>query len=206
MKNLPPPGPGDNFYTICYNCGDISYTNKSSADFCQKDKAGERSTCNPNYHNRDKQPCYNPTVTTCFAEQVNVDEVILRFFKYYEQDWGQWSDPIAAAVLFMLFRYHGPLPQGTEKVIVGGFVIRKVTIPDPDRIGYQFKPFTWLTKDEREVRRNTIVKGMVTTFYKAEETHPLHPSNHTDMECIVFGCDVADYCEKKLAIDYEREQ
>jgi len=172
MNAHPPPGPGDNFYTVCKDCGTITYTNKSSADFCQKNEAGIPCNCNANFTARNKRPCYNPTVLTCFGEQVNGDEMIAVFYKYYQVP-GQWSAPIGESVLFLACRYHGPLPQGTEIVIVAGYAIRRLRDAESSRISYQFKPFTSLTKEERGVKRNTIVKGCVTIFCKTVEEHPL---------------------------------
>jgi hypothetical protein len=169
------------------------------------DKFGKRK-CNPAFYRRGKTPGYNPTITTCFGEQVNVDEMVTQFYKYY-QVIGQWSDPIAESILFLLCRYYGPLPIGTEIIIVGGYAVRRVKDAKTGKISYQFKPYTWLTKEEREVRRNTIVKGVVTTFYKTREEHPLSSPEDklTENDYWLYVDDMLDYTDRYVKIN-EAEQ
>jgi hypothetical protein len=209
MNALPPPGAGDNYYVICWNCGKISYANKSTAQYCQELINGKRPNCNPAFNQRGRRPSYDPTVTTCFGEQVNIDEVIAPLSNYYENGECEWTLPIPARMLFQFCKYHGPLPSGTEKVVVGGYAIRKVRRENIDDVAYQFKSYLLLTPTEREVRRNTIVRGLVTTFYKQMEDHPLHHDyvkDLSDSESMVHIDDICFWLERHNAIHEAKQQ
>src|SRR5438067_1013701 len=118
-----------NYYTICNNCGEISLTATSRADYCPDSSGEEKTNCRSKFHANGKVSSHNPTLTNCFGEDIDVDKTLEGIYYLYEQGSREWSEPVCYKGLFHLYSYYGPLPGGTETMILGQYAAKKVSMP-----------------------------------------------------------------------------
>src|SRR5690349_15751218 len=76
-----------NYYTFCKNCGKMSLTATSKAEYCPDPPPGEEKTnCRAKFHANGKVSSHNPTVTNCFGEDIDVDAVLASFYFFMNKD------------------------------------------------------------------------------------------------------------------------
>ncbi|WP_162944718.1 hypothetical protein [Flavisolibacter nicotianae] len=187
-----------NYYTFCKNCGEINLTATSRADCCPDPPPGEeKSNCRSKFHSNGKVSSHNPTVANCFGEDIDVDKALAGIYFFNEQGPKEWTRPVSYKIVFCFFDYYGPLPTGTETMILGQYAARKVAMPSGD-VGFIFKLAVHLTKDERNCYRNIWVKPRAARFYKSMEEHPMTREKLTLEELEAVICGMYDVFDQKF--------
>lgn len=143
-----------NYTCICYYCGEIYQANRSTSKYCCSQ---HNSLYNAN------GPQYNRSV----LNREGVYKDYYNFFnRLYKQLSGEntWSENCPSYAIVGKFNYDGPLPIGTELLLVSGFLLRKTTMVPAFREFIAIKPIELLTREEKATGR--ILKG---EYYFADE-------------------------------------
>jgi len=138
-----------NYTSVCYYCGNIYTSNKSTSKYCCPNH-------NSLYHLNGAK-IENPILTSK-GTYVDYSDILLWIcIKYEDESLHLWSKSYSQHQLHSEFSYDGPLPMGSELILVGYYLIKKMEMGGGYPSLYCVKMIHSLTKSEKAMC--TIVKG-----------------------------------------------
>ena len=143
-----------NYTCICYYCAAIYQANRSTSKYCCP---SHNSLYNAN------GPQYNKSVLNSHGVYKDYHDFFRGLYNWPSGD-NTWSEEYPLYLMVGNFSYDGPLPTGTELLLVSGFLLRKLTMVPAFREFITIKPMQLLTKDEKATCN--ILKG---GYYFADE-------------------------------------
>ena len=127
-----------NYTAICYYCGTIYKSCRSSSKYCCKNHNSLyfQNGCQINNNLKRKDGSY----VDCYPALKRIYSV--------QDDESLWSIGYPIDVFYSRFLYMGPVPFGDELLLVSSFIIKKVEGFHESDL-YHAKPFQYLTKHEK---------------------------------------------------------
>lgn len=132
-----------NYQTVCHYCGIIFESNRSTGKYCEG-------------HNAMYHLAAGPMLKT--SHVLGTDGVLFDVDPYLEAVYNQkekkgkegWHQGNYEFQLRREFNYKGPLPKGSEYLVLGSYVIKRwVDQKEATTPIYRVKPFKLLTPQER---------------------------------------------------------
>ena len=136
-----------NYTSICLYCGEIYLSNKSTSKYCCRNH-------NSMYNSIGSQ--IDNTILNCEGVYISYYVLLSKIYKSPIEP-PSWQGMFSYDFLVNDLSYDGPLPLGSEILLVSSFLIRKSSLGYHNKCFYFIKPFHLLTKNEKA--RSIIIKG-----------------------------------------------
>lgn len=138
-----------NFTNVCWYCGAIYKSNRSTSKYCCKKHNSLYSQ-------------YGVAIKPSISKEgvvINFDPILECIYKEdLNKDLGLSASGYLMQTIRQEFEYSGPLPLGDEILVVGSYIIKKNSAISSDAYDiFYVKPFTLLTEEERMC--SIIVEG-----------------------------------------------
>ena len=128
-----------NYTCICIYCGTIYRANRSRSKYCT---TNHNSLYNANGSNIDF------TILNSQNRRVSYHDVLSRLYSSIG-DFRTWSPIQTYESLLEIYKYHGPLPDADELLLVSGYLIKKYHSISRSENFYLIKHMELLTKHEK---------------------------------------------------------
>lgn len=130
-----------NYTSVCFYCGVIYPSNKSTSKYCYP---GHNSMYNANGTK------INDLIITPNGTYTDYSFILLWICIKHDDELNLhlWSKGYTQQQLLQEFSYDGPLPRGSELIVVGQYLIKKTEL-SAELIFYSVKTILALTKSEK---------------------------------------------------------
>ena len=135
-----------NYTTVCHYCGVIFENNRSTKKYCDGHNAM--------YHTAGGPQLITTHVLNTEGVLFDVDPYLEAIYNHREEKLKDgWHQGNYEFQLRREFNYKGPLPKGSEYLVLGSYVIKRwVDLKEVTTPVYRVKPFTLLTPQERATK------------------------------------------------------